>query len=504
MNKTKNNRFSLYYLEEGEVYIKEYLVELKENDSTKKSGILYLGSRSFTFEPDNEQLPIEKYMFKSIGNYVIKDQDNKIVRKGSYQETTKEEQLFISTNDNNNNLDMGSNLSSSFKSKFDFMAYFKRKITITEINQPFAITDQPATLDINFIYEKGIKTLELFMKVIHLFQTKTGFESDSINILDMFYKFEFDLTRIKTISEISLLKKEVKVNKIIPLIEVPGTLMLTDKRIYYQPVYLLNSKKSYSIEYNNIIYLHKRRIKLKEKGMEIEYLSSKNKQKRSLLLEFDSSSTREMIFEKISQNILPEMLKRVIDTINLPEMTKKWIAGEITNYEYLMTLNSIANRTRNDLSQYPVMPWVLTNYTSLEIDLKDHSNYRDLSRPIGKLNEKRFRSFKERFFEMPEPRYLYGTHYSTPAYVIGYLVRLYPLFMLKLQTGKFDHPDRLFSSIEIDWHVCLTNPGSLKELIPEFYEEDPGFLLNNLELKLGLKNNGVSHHIIWQLYLIFI
>ena len=37
-------------------------------------------------------------------------------------------------------------------------------------------------------------------------------------------------------------------------------------------------------------------------------------------------------------------------------------------------------RTYNDLSQYPVFPWVLTNYDSSELDLSLPSNYRDLSK----------------------------------------------------------------------------------------------------------------------------
>lgn len=40
----------------------------------------------------------------------------------------------------------------------------------------------------------------------------------------------------------------------------------------------------------------------------------------------------------------------------------KWINGEISNYEYLMYLNSAANRSFNDLSQYPIFPWILAEY----------------------------------------------------------------------------------------------------------------------------------------------
>lgn len=46
---------------------------------------------------------------------------------------------------------------------------------------------------------------------------------------------------------------------------------------------------------------------------------------------------------------------------------------------------------------------------------------------------------------MPEPRFLYGSHYSTPGFVLFYLVRQYPQYMLCLQNGRFDHPDRMFN-----------------------------------------------------------
>jgi len=56
--------------------------------------------------------------------------------------------------------------------------------------------------------------------------------------------------------------------------------------------------------------------------------------------------------------------------------------------------------------------------------LNDPANYRDLSKPIGALDPDRLKMFKERYKEMPEPKFLYGTHYSTPGYVLFYLVRL--------------------------------------------------------------------------------
>lgn len=90
---------------------------------------------------------------------------------------------------------------------------------------------------------------------------------------------------------------------------------------------------------------------------------------------------------------------------------------------------------------------------------------------------------------MDAPKFMYGSHYSTPGYIIGYLVRKKPEYMLKLQSGRFDKPDRLFKSIKDDWYNVMENPTSLKELIPEFYMEDTSFLKNYQNLNLGVRQN---------------
>ena len=36
-----------------------------------------------------------------------------------------------------------------------------------------------------------------------------------------------------------------------------------------------------------------------------------------------------------------------------------WLQRRISNFEYLMALNALSGRSFNDLSQYPVFPWVL-------------------------------------------------------------------------------------------------------------------------------------------------
>ena len=59
--------------------------------------------------------------------------------------------------------------------------------------------------------------------------------------------------------------------------------------------------------------------------------------------------------------------------------------------------------------------------------------------------------------------------------------------MLKFQGGAFDNPNRLFKGIDMEWDSCMTNPGNVKELIPEFYEPgEENFLVNGLNLDFGV------------------
>jgi len=45
----------------------------------------------------------------------------------------------------------------------------------------------------------------------------------------------------------------------------------------------------------------------------------------------------------------------------------QWQRGHLSNCQYLLHLNSLADRSCNDLSQYPVLPWVLADYTSAQL-----------------------------------------------------------------------------------------------------------------------------------------
>jgi factor associated with neutral sphingomyelinase activation len=120
------------------------------------------------------------------------------------------------------------------------------------------------------------------------------------------------------------------------------------------------------------------------------------------------------------------------------------------------------------------MPWVVQDDESEELNLANCHLPRPVQPPIGALEPNRLKSVKQRYEEMvslngPEMiPFMWGSHYSTSGYVLYYLAREAPDLMLKLQSGDFDKPDRLFSSIGRAWKGVLENPMDVKELILNF------------------------------------
>uniref|UniRef100_A0A914GZ52 Putative neurobeachin homolog n=1 Tax=Globodera rostochiensis TaxID=31243 RepID=A0A914GZ52_GLORO len=176
------------------------------------------------------------------------------------------------------------------------------------------------------------------------------------------------------------------------------------------------------------------------------------------------------------------------------DMPQKWQQREISNFDYLMFLNTVSGRTYNDLNQYPVFPWVLSNYSADKLDLNDAANFRDLSKPVGALSESRRKHFLERFNNWEDnevPAFHYGTHYSTQAFTLNWLFRIEPFttLFLDLQSGKFDHSNRLFHSLTETWEHCLNDTHDVKELIPELFYL-PEMFHNNNKYELGTREDG--------------
>lgn len=169
--------------------------------------------------------------------------------------------------------------------------------------------------------------------------------------------------------------------------------------------------------------------------------------------------------------------------------TEAWTKRQVSNFDYLMHLNMCSGRTFNDVSQYPIIPWILSDYTSDSLDLSDPDIYRDLSKPIGAINPERLQVLLDKFdtFEgVGIKPYLYSSGYSCPLSIYLWLMRMEPFTTLhiEIQSGKFDHAARLFSSVANAWKLSTTHQNDFRELIPEFFCQ-PDFLINKNGFDLG-------------------
>lgn len=152
---------------------------------------------------------------------------------------------------------------------------------------------------------------------------------------------------------------------------------------------------------------------------------------------------------------------------------KKWARRELSNYDYLLLLNSFGGRSFTDNSQFPVFPWV-----------KDPNlGNRDMSLPMGQLDKDRAEHFEAMFEEV---KYFYGCHYLTPGGVFWYLVRLSPFTYYCFDlNGGWDNEQRMFNSIESAWSFASSkNQTDVKEQVSFLFDMPEMYMnVNNLRLQ---------------------
>ncbi|EON99561.1 putative beige beach domain-containing protein [Phaeoacremonium minimum UCRPA7] len=294
---------------------------------------------------------------------------------------------------------------------------------------------------------------------------------------------------------------------------ITGTSKSVDKR----PSQNRSEQESRSWRWHDVISISKRRFLFRDVAIEIFFTDG-----RSYLLTALNVATRDEVYNKLRTKTPhtddPKSLPNPEDAWRLEALRvfdeapqtfgskfgsifnsspwnptmRRWQKGELSNFHYLMLVNTMAGRTFNDLTQYPVFPWILADYTSEELDLNDPKTFRDLSKPMGAQTVARQTDYMLRYSSLAEIEQVpfhYGTHYSSAMVVCSYLIRLPPFVQsyILLQGGTFDHPDRMFYSIEGAWNSASRDNGTdVRELIPEFYYL-PDFLTNINGYNFGVR-----------------
>ena len=168
-----------------------------------------------------------------------------------------------------------------------------------------------------------------------------------------------------------------------------------------------------------------------------------------------------------------------VQTLDFPQFfnshskTDLWVTDQISNFEYLMHLNMMSGRTFNDLTQYPIFPWVIGDYKSSDFSLKSDF-MRDLRKPIGAIGQDRLDRLLFKFKK--NHSYIYDKGNINIADACEYLMRLEPFTTeyISINNGKFG---RNFTSIPSTFESVTSKEHDYREMIPEFFFM-PEILLN--------------------------
>ncbi|XP_074663000.1 lysosomal-trafficking regulator-like [Tubulanus polymorphus] len=298
-----------------------------------------------------------------------------------------------------------------------------------------------------------------------------------------------------------------------PSSETSGEILIGETHVYFvadmaildanYTQVLLGNKDLLSMTwpYDEIKEIHKRRYQLRDIALEIFLTNGK-----TCLLAFDSAKERDVMYGHLDSMNLQNLIKME----NQAAISQLWVEGRMTNYEYITHLNTLAGRTFNDLMQYPVFPFVLSDYLNPVLDLENPDSYRKLNRPIAVQHKDKEKKFKQNYdwlkseYEKSDyeddinplkgPPYHYGSHYSNSGTVLHFLVRLPPFtkMFLSYQDNNFDIPDRSFHSVATSWRLSsLESNTDVKELIPEFFFL-PEFLINHEGFDFGHRQSGIQ------------
>lgn len=447
------SRFSMLLLEPGEIYFEDYSCTISDKDLLKdgkaRQGRLKLCSKSLVFEPRDWRYPLIKLHFRDCNDISI--------------------------------------VNSIYKSNNVIKVKMKQFAEMLEENilAPYKFVYENRDFYIHFDFASAEECLSHMQQLLRA-STLHAPEHNSMvaTILHSRYmRMEFDPVMMDDFTEEIIC--ELQAEKISPLVRHQGKLAVTPTTIYFQPFSNVESTPILKLKLNHLRRMYKRRFLLRQVGLEI--YSAEESEVPHIYLTFRYERDRNRIYKTLEES--PNVN---LEKVHAEEMTLQWQNGIVSNYDYLMYLNCLADRSKNDLTQYPVFPWVIADYTSETLDLNKSESFRDLSKPVGALNPDRLDKLKERYHEMCDPKFLYGSHYSAPGLVLFYLVRKYPEYMLCLQNGRFDHPDRMFNSVRDVYNNCLRNMSDFKELVPEFYDTTAkgDFLVNKYEIDFGVRHDG--------------
>ena len=269
------------------------------------------------------------------------------------------------------------------------------------------------------------------------------------------------------------------------------------------------SKDNYNSKYKIILIFNeeikeviKRRTLLVNNSIEISEENGK-----SFFFNFFREKEVEKVYkylneinQRLAQLNLSKFNFKTNNNDDIKNVLSKFRTGKIPTYEYLLYLNKYSTRTYNDLTQYPVFPWLVLEhdkieeiFSSKEKDIDKISFIRQLNYPISLQTVKKIndvlRKFKNEKNNSKFPSHLFK-HYSTAGYTYYYLIRINPYGqnIIALQNYKIEDANRVFNSFNEIEEIFKFDTEN-RELIPDIFCYIDYFCNLNCSF-LGKRNNG--------------
>jgi hypothetical protein len=152
---------------------------------------------------------------------------------------------------------------------------------------------------------------------------------------------------------------KIKANRILPEGVQSGIFLINlNGDLKFKPLTNNYKERTFKSQLTRIHSVVNYRYIFKMKSLNIFFYNSK----RSKIFDFDNETDCAEVYKYLilfAQNLD----KKATD---MEYQSNLWTQGILTNFDYLMILNNLASRSFSDLSQYPIMPWILKNYEDEE------------------------------------------------------------------------------------------------------------------------------------------
>ena len=334
----RQRRFNLLLLDDGEFFLEDYVATRMQVPSASGPGLsrclrravkgrLKLCTRCVFFEPNDSDAPIVKFRFRDMAAMptLARDFSEDLGLLAATPEGSALESCFAFTCATTTEMKAGNRIGPYLVKKADGSRrkprdhMFSLSISSTGVPDLLKLVRSLATMD------EG--AMETFVHSRHVVR--------------------FD-TSCLGVSERPMLPRAAIVQRVDQLVNNPGVMMLSNKAIYFQPAPVNNPDGASTVSFKlaKIERVSRRRYMLRPCGLEI-YISASE----SVFFSFESIDELSHVYAQI----IAQPATRSSGPVDPHEanalMTAQWQRGGVSNYDYLMHLNSVADRTFNDLTQ---------------------------------------------------------------------------------------------------------------------------------------------------------